>query len=217
MEEQKKGIIFDLDGTLLDTLRDLAEAVNSALVSAGFPPHAVDAYRAFVGDGVYTLIQRAVPAGTGEESCRKVLLAMRDAYLAGWANHTRPYPGIENMLSGLIGRGVPVAVLSNKPHEYTEIMVRHFFPDISFFRVQGSPPGEKAKPEPKLALAIAAHMGLAPAHIFFVGDSNVDMLTAKAANMPAVGVSWGFRSIDELKSHGASGILSAPDDIFALL
>lgn len=217
MQQKKNGIIFDLDGTLLDTLRDLAEAVNIALDSAGFPTHEVDAYRTFVGDGVYTLIQRAVPPDTPEDSCRKVLLAMRDAYLAGWAKHTRPYPGIDAMLSGLNERGLPIAVLSNKPHEYTEIMVRHFFPAVSFARVQGSPPGEKAKPEPRLALDIAQGMGLAPESMYFVGDSNVDMLTAKAASMRAVGVSWGFRPVAELQGHGATLILNTPDEIFALL
>lgn len=213
MNYKARAVIFDMDGTLLDTLQDLADAVNAALGAKGFPDHPVDAYRVFVGDGVETLIRRACPESADDAARRAVLLGMRDTYAKNWMQYSRPYPGIEELVAALKERGIPMAVLSNKPHEFTLLMARHFFPDEPFARVQGSPAGEKAKPEPTLALRVANDLGVAPEDVLFVGDSNIDMITAKAAGMTSAGASWGFRPVEELIAHGAAYILDTPQDI----
>lgn len=208
-----KACFFDLDGTLLDSLEDLADAGNAALASKGYPTHPADAYRYFVGDGMETLIRRAAPQGVEEDVLRLLTQTMRDEYALGWARKTRPYPGITTMLDELRQRGVVLAVLSNKPHEFTELAVRRFFPNTPFARIQGSPKGGRAKPDPALALAMAAELGLAPEEVLFIGDSRTDMDTAVAAGMFPLGVLWGFRPASELTEHGAKALVEDPIQI----
>lgn len=215
--ERIQGCIFDLDGTLLDTLDDLADCANSALEETGFAPHPVDAYRFFVGDGMETLMRRAAPGEAGEDALKRLAACMRDTYAMGWAVKTKPYPGIPDMLEKLAAMGLRLGVLSNKPHDFTLLTVRHFFPGIPFARVQGSPQGGKAKPDPALALAMAGELGLRPGQVLFLGDSSTDMDTAMAAGMRPVGAGWGFRPEEELKKHGAKSVLARPEQIFTLL
>lgn len=212
-----KALVFDLDGTLLDTLEDLADAVNAALREAGFAEHPVDAYRYFVGDGMETMLRRAAPAGTGDDALADLVLGLRKTYAANWDAKTRPYPGIQAVLEKLARTELPFAVLSNKPQEFTELCVRRFFPGIAFTAVQGSPKGGKAKPDPTMALSLARSFGVLPAEVLFVGDSSVDMDTATAAGMIAAGALWGFRTRSELEAHGATVLLEKPEDILAQL
>lgn len=212
-----KALVFDLDGTLLDTLEDLADAVNAALREAGFAGHPVDAYRYFVGDGMETMLRRAAPAGTGDAALAALALGLRKTYAANWDAKTRPYPGVQTMLEALARAGLPFAVLSNKPQDFTALCVRRFFPGIAFTAVQGSPRGGKAKPDPAMALALAQSFGVSPAEVLFVGDSSVDMDTATAAGMIAAGALWGFRTRDELVAHGARVLLEKPGDVLAQL
>lgn len=212
-----KALLFDLDGTLLDTLDDLADAVNAALREAGFAEHPVDAYRYFVGDGMETMLRRAAPANAPDEALGALALGLRKSYAANWDAKTKPYPGIVPMLEALAQTGLPFAVLSNKPQEFTELCVRRFFPGIAFTAVKGSPKGGKAKPDPAMALALASDFGVRPGEVLFVGDSSVDMDTATAAGMIPAGALWGFRTEQELVEHGARVLLGGPKDILAQL
>lgn len=211
------AVFFDLDGTLLDTLDDLAHTANTALLRCGHPGHPTEAYRYFVGNGMETLIRRAAPQGLGEEEMARLIEAMREEYGKHWARETRPYPGIAAMLERLVRQGMPFGVLSNKPDEFTQMTVRHFFPGTPFFKVQGSPRGGRAKPDPTLALAMAEEGGFAPGRVLFMGDSSVDMDTATAAGMIPAGVLWGFRPESELREHGAKYLLKTPEDLFEIL
>lgn len=224
------AIIFDLDGTLLDTLEDLADAANACLLAQGFSAHPVDAYRQFVGDGVETLFRRALPPGTPpgdatERAVAALVARMRDEYGARWSAKSAPYPGIRELLAALAPAGLPLGVLSNKPHAFTRLMVGSFFdgaaaapggaPDGDgplgpFAVVAGARPGVPRKPDPAAAIATARALGVDPAHAAFVGDSNVDMRTAHGAGMLAVGCLWGFRGEAELRESGASVLLAHP-------
>lgn len=234
------AIIFDLDGTLLDTLEDLADAANACLLAQGFSAHPVDAYRQFVGDGVETLFRRALPPGipTGdatEQAVAALVARMRDEYGARWSAKSAPYPGIRELLAALAPAGLPLGVLSNKPHAFTRLMVGSFFdgagsgagavsagssvsrgvpaedgPLGPFAVVAGARPGVPRKPDPAAAIATARALGVDPAHAAFVGDSNVDMRTAHGAGMLAVGCLWGFRGEAELRESGASVLLAHP-------
>ncbi|EFI35458.1 HAD-superfamily hydrolase, subfamily IA, variant 3 [Desulfonatronospira thiodismutans ASO3-1] len=209
-----KGIIFDLDGTLLNTLQDLADTVNSVLKGRGWSTHPVDAYRNFVGDGLTMLIRRAVPEDVQDQSViNECILAAREEYSRRWANRTAPYPGVLEALEELARNEIPMAVLSNKPHEATLHTVGHFFPDGYFQVVQGALPNGAVKPDPEPALEVAARMGLKPDQVYFLGDSNVDMYTALRAKMTALGAAWGFRGREELLQAGAHYILESPQEL----
>ena len=210
----KFGIIFDLDGTLLDTLEDLADSVNMVLSRHGLPEHPVDAYRNFVGSGMPVLVRRALPEEVQDEDhFNECLEEVRQEYSRRWANKTAPYPGILQALEALAASGIPMAVLSNKPHEATVHTVGHFFPDGYFQVVQGALPNGAVKPDPEPALEVAARMGLKPHQVYFLGDSNVDMFTANSAGMIALGAAWGFRGTEELLKAGAHYILENPKEI----
>lgn len=193
------GVIFDLDGTLADSLADIASAMNRTLAAHRLPLHPVSAYRMFVGEGVRKLVERALPPGT--EAMREALIA---AYQADYAEHlldeTRLFPGIPELLDGLQAAGVPVAVLSNKPDVPTRRLVDALCSRWEFRAVVGERPGVPRKPDPASALALADGLGVAPGSIAFVGDTSVDMLTARAASMRPVGVLWGFRPQEVLAS-----------------
>ena len=212
-----KALVFDLDGTLLDTLEDLADAVNAVLEGAGFAPHPVDAYRYFVGSGLETMLRRAAPEGTDDGTLAGLALSFREVYAKHWEAKTRPYTGVEAMLEALVKTGLPFAVLSNKPHDFTQLCVRRFFPSVTFTAVQGSPKGGRAKPDPAMALALARDFSVAPGEVLFVGDSSVDMDTATAAGMIPAGALWGFRTESELVEHGARVLLAKPSEILDLL
>lgn len=206
--------LFDLDGTLLDTLEDLADAVNAVLRARGWAEHPLDAYRYFVGNGMQALLRHAAPEGTDAEALRSLGAGFIEEYAKNWASKTRPYPGIVLMLERLSALRVPFAVLSNKPHEFTQLTVRHFFPGIAFAAIQGSPKGGKAKPDPTLALGLARDIGVRPERVLFLGDSSVDMNTAKAAGMVPAGALWGFRTESELLEHGAKLLFESPEALF---
>jgi phosphoglycolate phosphatase len=212
---QPQGIIFDLDGTLLDTLGDLADAMNTVLAEHHWPTHPLDAYRHFVGNGVTMLIRRAMPEDERHEERRvaEIVSEMRAVYAHGWANKTKPYPGIDHLLNVLRERGVPMSVLSNKPHDATTTMVNHFFPTSLFRLVMGARPDKPRKPDPTTALETSMYLGLPPEAILFLGDSDVDIQTANAAGMTSLGAAWGFRGQEELLAAGARAILQSPKEL----
>lgn len=213
-----RAIIFDLDGTLLDTLDDLADSGNAALAALDLPEHPVDAYRYFVGLGVEELVRRMLPEHRRDSDTLKSAGALLvDEYKRRWNVKTRPYAGVPELLDALRLRGLPVCVLSNKPQSYTDLTVREFFPGRAFAHVRGARPEVPNKPHPAGALALAAELGLAPGAVVFVGDSATDMKTARGAGMLPVGVLWGFRDEAELVENGARRLIARPAELPDLL
>jgi phosphoglycolate phosphatase len=210
------AVIFDLDGTLLDTIDDLADAMNAVLERNGFPLHPVAAYKQFVGDGVEPLVRRALPEDA-EGHVAVCMEEMRVEYGRRCFDKTRPYDGITNLLADLKARQIPMAVLSNKPDEATQRVVDRYFEAGTFAIVRGAREGTPLKPDPRGALEIARDWGLCPAEIVYIGDTNTDMRTAVAAGMTPVGALWGFRSEQELRAHGAAHLCAAPQDVPTLL
>lgn len=215
---QYRAVLFDLDGTLLDTLADLGESMNEALSEIGLPGHPLDRYRRFVGDGVAMLAERALPAARRDaRTIDACVAAMRRIYGARWDRETRPYPGVEDLIATLRARGIPLAVLSNKPDDLTRVVVERFFPAGTFDAVAGARAGVERKPDPAAATAIASRLGVGPAQVLYIGDTNTDMQTAVRAGMHAVGALWGFRDADELTSAGARDLIAAPAEVLRLL
>ena len=214
MKPIARAVIFDLDGTLVDSLEDLADCTNTALAAFSLPTHPLAPYKYFVGMGVKNLIGSAVPAGTPDDLVKDVTTFYRAEYAQHWARKSRPYEGIIPMLEHLAAMDIPLAVLSNKAQIFTGDFVAHFFPGTSFLTVQGSPAEGVAKPDPAMALAIAAQMGLSSNEIAFMGDTRTDMETANNAGMLPVGVTWGFRPESELVEFGATVLLHHPDELF---
>jgi phosphoglycolate phosphatase len=212
-----EAVIFDLDGTLLDTLDDLADSMNSVLRRIGAPSHPVESYKRFVGEGVATLVRRALPPDRrDEEQVRQGVEAMREEYSHRWNIKTRPYPGIPELLDQLQSRKIPLAVLSNKPHSFAGIVVSAYFNRWKFTHVFGEKDG-KRKPDPGRALQIAAELGMPCGSICFIGDTWTDMETAKQAGMFAVGALWGFRSARELRESGAAALIERPADLLPFI
>ena len=208
------AVIFDLDGTLLDTLEDLADSGNAALEQMGFPAHPVDAYRYFVGDGARVMAERALPAERRDETtielCRQRLTV---EYLRRWDKKTRPYPGIKETLAEVARRGVKTAVLSNKPDDFVQLTVNKFLGDFHFDSVMGVQAGIPKKPDTAGVLKIAALLDVRAEQFLYLGDTNTDMQTANAAGMFAAGALWGFRTAEELMQSGARVLVEKPLDV----
>lgn len=216
---QHNAVIFDLDGTLLDTLDDLADSMNVVLAEHGFPTHPTASYRYFVGDGMANLVRRAFPetVSRSEEAVAQGLAAMRAEYDRRWNSKTRPYPGVSDMLDALVERHVKIAVLSNKPHEFTLKTVEALLSNWTFDVVLGERPPIPRKPDPQGAVEVSRLLGIPPQRILYLGDTGTDMLTATRAGMTAVGALWGFREAEELRSTGASTLIERPMDLLDLL
>lgn len=213
-----KAVLFDLDGTLLDTLEDLAMAANRVLAAQGLPVHPVDAYRYFVGDGVATLVERILPAALrGTAMLDEAIAAFQREYANNWHDRSLPYPGIPQMLDRLVAAGLRLSILSNKPDGFTRLCVQRLLPQWTFDPLLGQRPGVPKKPSPAAALEVARLLGLAPAEILYVGDTAVDMQTANAAGMDAIGVLWGFRTALELQAAGARHLITAPEELLPIV
>jgi phosphoglycolate phosphatase len=213
------AVIFDLDGTLADTIGDLATVVNAVLAAHDFPLHPFSSYKTMVGNGFSSLMERALPAQAVEDDrlFAAILAEASSIYASDLLNTTKPYPGIPELLSALQAREIRCAVLSNKPDEMTRHMVSSLFPRVPFLAVMGDKVSRPKKPDPSNALTIAALAGIPPSRFAFVGDSGVDMETAKSSGMLPLGASWGYRSIAELEAHGAAAILEQPSDLLKYL
>jgi phosphoglycolate phosphatase len=212
------ALIFDMDGTLLNTLDDIANSMNAVLKRNGFPQHPVECYRKYVGGGIGELVLRALPDGH-EDAGRSGALAeqMREEYSRRWAETTRLYPGVDRMLDGLSIRGLRFSILSNKPDEFTVEMCRFFLSSWDFEFVMGASPSFPKKPDPAAALHIARGMGLESDVFVYLGDSGTDMKTAVSAGMYPAGALWGFRDADELRANGAKVLLKRPEDILEII
>ncbi len=210
------AVMFDLDGTIANTLVDLANATNYALAQLGCPTHPTDAYRYLVGDGARTLCHRALPPDRAD-LIDQALSLMRAHYDEHRYDQTRLYPGIAELVAQLCQRSLKLAVLSNKPDVFTREMIEHYFQPSPFHVVRGQRADIPIKPDPTAALQIARDLDIPPAHWLYLGDTNTDMRTARAAGMFAVGVLWGFRDQEELLASGAQTLISSPHDVLALL
>ena len=209
-----KAALFDLDGTLLDTLQDLADSTNAVLERHGLPTHPVEPFRHFVGNGARTLIERVLPEDRrSDELIDQCVAEMRREYTERWAATTKPYDGVDEMLDGLARLGLPMAVLSNKPDDFTKIMVEKLLPKWRFAVVQGAVPDVPLKPDPAAALGVAKTMGVLPADFVYIGDTGTDMRTARGAGMFSVGVLWGFRDAAELTENGAEVMIENPREL----
>lgn len=205
--------IFDLDGTLLDTLGDLADASNQVLCEFGYPEHPADAYKYFVGDGLRTLMVRITPDYVTDGEIEKCCRLFMKKYEQCWDKTSKPYPGIIEMVAELQRLDIKCAVLSNKPHEFTEIFVKRFFPARTFDAVFGQRPGIPKKPDPAGALEIMNQFSVTPEQCIYIGDTSTDMQTGKNGGMFTVGVLWGFREREELMQNKADVIVQTPMEI----
>lgn len=210
------GLIFDLDGTLVDSLSGIAASLNRSLTRSGQPQHTRSAVRGFIGNGARVLVERALPAGTDEALLATVEQGFKDDYDLSWQHGTAPYDGIFEMLETLQARGHPLAVLSNKPHPFTQTIVARLFPSIHFTAVLGQRPGIFHKPDPAGALEISALFGLEPRDCTVIGDSIPDVETARNAGMRSVAVMWGFCDRDRLLAANPDRCAESPAALAAL-
>ena len=212
------AVIFDLDGTLLDTIEDLADSMNAALQGEGHVAHAIDAYRYFVGDGIENLVRRALPeSARDEESVNRGKAAMEAEYNKRWNAKSRPYTGVPELLDELTQRQIPIAILSNKPEPFTLLAVNELLSPWTFFPIRGARPDTPRKPDPTSALVVAEELGVEPAKCLYLGDTDTDMKTAVGAGMYALGATWGFRLGEELLRTGAQTLLDEPMELLELL
>lgn len=213
-----QAIIFDLDGTLIDSLVDLTASMNAVLSSEGLPCHDAASYKRFVGDGVANLVKRAIPERRRDpQTLERCLRAMRGEYAKRYRDTTRLYDGIAPLLDRLSEAGLAMAVLSNKPHDMTCRLVTELLGAWSFNAVVGALPERPRKPDPSAALEIAKSIEVDPSSVLYLGDTDTDMTTATAAGMYAVGATWGFRQGQELLAAGAAGLARHPRDLIAML
>lgn len=206
--------IFDLDGTLLDTLGDLAASVNFALREHGMPEHSIDDVRSFVGNGVRLLMERAIPDGADNPDFEATFATFRQYYMAHSLDTTRPYDGVPEMLKELKNRGCQLAVVSNKMMAATQELIHHFFPDTIAVAIgEHEAEGIRKKPAPDTVFAALRELGVGQEGAVYVGDSDVDIRTAENAGLPCISVLWGFRDKDFLIKHGAKTLISAPSEL----
>ena len=213
-----KALIFDLDGTLIDSLADIAESINRMLDGRGYPRCAPESFKEMVGDGMEKLVERALPET--ERSAELITVCTeeyRTHYDRLWNAETTPYAGIDTLLDTLRTRGLKLGVISNKAHRFTVPMTEHFFGQGRFDAILGQRDSVPRKPAPDAAREMIAQFGLNPAQCAYVGDSGIDMKFALAAGMTGIGVLWGFRSEQELRESGAHHLVSSPEQILALL
>lgn len=210
-----KLAIFDLDGTLLNTVEDLGNATNYALEQCGFPIHPIDEYYQMVGRGIYNLFRAAIPSEYAtEDNVQRMASYFIPYYDEHKCDFTRPYDGIPEMLRNITGRGVRLAVASNKYQDGAEKLVHHFFGDYEFVKILGQREGQPIKPDPAIVDQILAEVPyISKAETVYVGDSNVDMQTGANAKVRTIGVTWGFRGREELAAYHPSAIIDTPEDL----
>ena len=211
---QYKAVLFDLDGTLLNTLQDIEDSTNAALVKAGFTAHPVEEYRCFVGEGMGNLALLALPENARDpETVEKMMQLIEDEYASHWTKHTHVYAGIPELLDALSARKIKMAVFSNKPQQYTIASVNKFLVKWKFDIVLGASENIPRKPDPAGAFEISRQLGITPEQFIYLGDTSLDMLTATAAGMYPVGALWGFRPAAEISSGGAKKLITRPIEL----
>lgn len=214
---QFKAVIFDLDGTLLNTLEDIVDSANRALLEFGYSQHGLNAYRYFVGSGARELIRRALPAEASDGVIFKVLERYRALYSMNQNNKTKPYTGIIELLDWLESRGFVYAVLSNKPQDSTNAVIEYHFSDRKFLKILGQREGVPIKPDPTGVFEIVNATSFSRPEFLFLGDTGIDMQAAKNAGVYGVGVLWGFRDAKELVTCGSKHLIEKPQDLINFL
>lgn len=213
-----KAVLFDLDGTLLNTLQDLADAVNTGLKRLGFPAHELDEFRYFVGEGREEMARKSLPEETRDpHTIDQLVNHINEYYTQHWSDHTLPYNGIPEMLNKLQTKGIKLTVFSNKPQEFTKANVSGLLANWSFEMVLGASTEVPKKPDATGALMIASQLDINPQDFLYLGDSGIDMLTAVKAGMFPVGALWGFRTAEELLECGAKALIEQPADLLHLV
>ncbi len=213
-----RTVLFDLDGTLLYTLTDVADAMNKALVHFGYPPHPVDAYKYFIGESVETEARRALPESARDpEFVKKIAVYSEEIYDKCWGDNTYPYAGIPELLTELQRRGLTLVILSNKNDRFTKVMVEKILPQWRFKIVQGALPDVPLKPDPTMAMQIVEKLAIPPEQFLYLGDTSTDMKTAVSAGMFPVGCIWGYRPADELLKYGAKVLINHPAEVLDIL
>lgn len=212
-----KGIIFDLDGTLVDSLHDISDAMNTVLKGLNYPTHTYETYQYFIGSGLRNLVSKALPATNNSDQQIEICFeCMINEYREMCTIKTKPYDGILELLENLNSENIKMAVFSNKADELTKKIASEIFPDY-FDKAVGLSTEELKKPNPFEALEIGKKWNLKPEEILFVGDSDIDMKTALNANMFPVGVTWGYRTEEELKSSGAKAVIHKASELIEIL
>lgn len=207
--------IFDLDGTLLNTLDDLAASVNYALRTHGMPERTLDEVRSFVGNGVRLLMERAIPEGSANPRFEETFATFRAYYMEHSLDTTRPYDGIPEVIHALKQRGCRLAVVSNKFYAATQELIRHFFPEITVAIGEHEAEGIRKKPAPDTVFEALRQLGVGKEKAVYVGDSDVDLQTAHNSGLPCISVLWGFRNRDFLLAHGATTFISRPEELLS--
>ena len=208
--------LFDMDGTILDTLEDLTDATNVIMEKYGYPTHGIDAVRGFVGNGLRKLIERATPADTDAAKIDAMLADFKVYYADHCADKTRPYDGVREMIARLRAKGILTAVVSNKVDEGVQELVKEYFPGL-FDLAVGERPDVKPKPAPDMVFSALERMGVDIRDAVFIGDSDVDLKTAQNAGIDGIFVDWGFRTPEVLRSLGAEVVVSTPEQVEALI
>jgi len=214
---KKKGVIFDLDGTLLDTVGDITDAVNEFLAGEGLAEKEESVIKLCIGNGTRMLLRRILPEGTADSVIEQKIMSFSVCYGNHLTKRTKPFEGIKETLSVLRENNIPFSVLSNKGNDFTQMLIGYFFPEFFFHAVVGHSEGIPVKPDPTGAKFCLAVMGIASSDTLYVGDSGVDMETASNAGMFGCGALWGYRSPEELKSGGAKALLNKPEEILKLI
>jgi len=213
-----RAVIFDLDGTLLDTIQDIADSMNTVLKKLGFPTYKTEDYYYFVGEGMDVLCKKVIPESHNTpDLVKKCVEMMKIEYQKNWLNNTKPYPGIPELLTELEKIKMKIAVHSNKPDEFTKLYIQRLLPQINFSIVIGANPFLPKKPAPDGAIYIARELGIPPEEFIYLGDSAIDIKTALSAGMYPVGALWGFRTADELIASGARKLINRPDELLEII
>ena len=212
-----KAVIFDLDGTLLNSLIDIMDSVNIVLKEHNLPTHSLDDYKMFIGNGIEVLAKKSLQDKYSNINFDDFLMRVKEIYSERQILKTKPYDGITKMLKSLNDLSIKIAILSNKPNEFTKHVVNHFFNDINFEIILGSRKDVPRKPNPQAVFEILENLNIEKDNAIFVGDTSTDMQTGKNAGLKTIGVSWGFRSVNELKDNGADFIVNNPNEIIKII
>lgn len=212
-----RAVIFDLDGTLIHSLPGLAASLNRVLTNNGLPTHTESVVRTFIGNGIYKLVERAVPDSYSSEDMKSIASQMSEDYASTWKQGTSPYPGVSEVLKTLLDQNTGIAVFSNKPHIFCKEMTDFLFPSITFSSVIGQREGVPVKPDPTGALDVAKSLAVSPDEIAFVGDSTIDLATAHNSGMLSIAATWGYHDIPALKAESPAHMINTIEELLPII